>query len=88
MTRTPSVAYCQRIIQTTPKQELYDTIDQIPMLTKDFVFLSDIIEGLDNEALAAKHKKSPSRISQWKRSVYEKIHRYMIAQDQKARKAS
>lgn len=87
MTRTPSVAYCQRIIQTTPKQELYDTIDQIVMSTKDFVFLSDIIEGLDNDALAAKHKKSPSRISQWKRTVYEKIHRYMIAQTNSVKKA-
>ena len=82
MTKTPSVAFCTRTIQITRKQDLYTLIDEAPMKTRDFAFLADIIEGLDNEALAQKYKKSPSRISQWKRCVFEQFHRFLIAQEQ------
>lgn len=81
MTKTPSVAFVERAIHTTRKQDLYAILDDAPMRTKDYAFLSDIIEGLDNSALINKYKKSQSRISQWKRRVFEQLHHYMIAQD-------
>lgn len=82
MTQTPSVAFCTRAIQTTRKQDLYALLDDMPMRTKDYAFLSDIIEGLDNNKLATKYNKSQSRISQWKRRVFEQLHRYIISQDE------
>lgn len=80
---TPAVAFCMRAIKTTRKQVLYDLLDESPMATKDYAFIADIIEGLDNTNLAIKYKKSASRISQWKRRVFEELHRFMIAQDKK-----
>lgn len=76
---TSSVAFCTRKIENTKKDELYDIIEQMSIKTRDYAFLSDVIEGLDNKQLAAKYKKSASRICQWKRRVFEKLHRFIVA---------
>lgn len=78
MQKTPAVAYVSRKIKISGKKELYELLDDSPLKIKDYAFMSDIIEGLDNKALARKYRKSPSRISQWKRSVFEQVHEYEI----------
>lgn len=76
MTRTPSVNYYTRKIRTYGREELYEELDDSPLNTRDYAFLSDIIEGLTNQQLQAKYHKSASRISQWKRSIFEQMHQY------------
>lgn len=79
--KTPCVAYCIRLLQTTGKKALYEIIEDMPLKTRDYAFLADVIEGLDNEALMKKYKKSQSRITQWKRRSFEKLHQFIIAQN-------
>lgn len=78
MTKTASVAYFTHRIKTAGREELYELIEDSTLGTRDYAFLSDIIEGLTNQELAEKYHKSPSRISQWKRSVFERMHRYEL----------
>lgn len=78
MTKTASVAYYSHKLKISGREELYELIDDSPLNTKDYAFLSDIVEGLSNQALAEKYHKSPSRISQWKRSVFEQMHAYEL----------
>lgn len=78
MTKTASVAYFTRRIKTTGREEIYELLEDAPLRIQDYAFLADIIEGLDNAALAEKYHKSPSRISQWKRSVFEQMHAYEL----------
>lgn len=78
MTHTPAVAYCHKRFKTAGREEIYTLLDDAPLRIKDYAFLSDVIEGLSNQQLAAKYHKSPSRISQWKRSVFEQIHEYEL----------
>lgn len=78
MKKTPAVAYCSKRMKTAGKEELKELIKDIPLNSYDFKFLNDIIEGLNNQELAEKHHKSQSRISQWKRSVFEQVHAYEL----------
>ena len=78
MTKTPSVAYFTRRIRILGKEEIYELLEDAPLKTRDYAFLSDIIEGLDNRQLSEKYHKSPSRVSQWKRSVFEQMHAYEL----------
>lgn len=80
MTKTPSVNYYTRKIRTYGRDELYEEIDNSPLSTRDYAFLADIIEGMTNQQLKAKYHKSASRISQWKRSVFEQMHAYDLHQ--------
>lgn len=82
MQKTPSVAYFTRRLQTAGREEIYEVIEDAPLKTKDYAFLADIVEGLSNQALAQKYHKSPSRISQWKRSVFEQMHQYELHHEQ------
>lgn len=78
MKKTPSVAYFSRRLHTTGREEIYEIIEDAPLKTRDYAFLADIVEGLSNQDLARKYHKSPSRISQWKRSVFEQMHQYEL----------
>ena len=82
MTKTPSVAYYTTKIKTFSKTELYEQLEDSTLTPRDYAFLSDIIEGLSNQQLATKYHKSPSRISHWKRSIFEQMHKYDLHQDQ------
>lgn len=83
MTKTPSVKYYTRKIRTYGRDELYEEIDNSPLNTRDYAFLADIVEGLTNRQLQEKYNKSASRISQWKRAVFEQMHAYDLHQAEK-----
>lgn len=78
MKKTPPVAYCAKLLRIAGKSELMEMLEDIPLSSHDYAFIKDIIDGLNNQELAEKHHKSASRISQWKRSVFEKIHTYEL----------
>lgn len=82
MKKTPGVAYFSRRLHTAGREEIYELIEDSPLTTRDYAFLSDIVEGLTNQALAQKYHKSPSRISQWKRSVFEQMHQYEMHREE------
>lgn len=77
--KSPSVAYVYKKISTTKKSVLYEELEDSPLNIRDFAFMCDIVGGLCIQELAAKYHKTPSRISQWKREVCEKVHAFDLA---------
>lgn len=84
MKKTPAVAYYSHKIAITNRKELYAELEDAPIKLRDWAFLSDIIEGLSNQELSRKYKKSPARISQWKRRIFEHLHEYDLHQARKS----
>lgn len=76
MRKSPAVAYWSRKIRITSKEELYDSLEDAPLSTREYAFIADIIEGLELEELARKYKVSYSRITKWKREMCEVMHAY------------
>ncbi len=77
--KSPSVAYFEKKYRTTKKSEFFDWLDDSPLNTRDYSFISDVVEGLSNKELADKYHKSESRIARWKREVCEKLQEYDVA---------
>ena len=77
--KSPSVAYMTHKIRTTGRTALFKFIDDAPISTKDYAFISDVIYGYKIKELAKKYKKSESRICKWKREVFEKLHRFELS---------
>lgn len=77
--KSPSVNYFYRKIQTTKKSELFAQLEESPLTEGEYSFIRDVIKGLSIMELSEKYFKTPSRISQWKREVCEKIHAFDIA---------
>lgn len=77
--KSPSICYVQTKINTTKKSALIAQLKEIPLTAREFDFICDIISGLSIKELAAKHNKTPARISQMKREVCQKIHRFDLA---------
>jgi uncharacterized protein YjcR len=44
-----------------------------PLSQKDISFMIDILDGMSYQELATKYNKSKPRISQWKRTCFEKL---------------
>ena len=79
MQKSPSVAYFCRKIETTGRTELFDFLEDAPISVKDYAFITDVIYGFTIAQLAAKYHKSQSRISKWKRQVFERLHRFELS---------
>lgn len=79
MKKSPPLVYFYKKVRTTKKSILFEWLDDSPLTSKEFAFISDVIEGLSLIELADKFHKTPSRISHWKREVCEKIHAFDIA---------
>ena len=77
--KSPSVNYVYKKIRTTKKSVLYEELEDSPLSVHDFAFICDVIAGLNITELSDKFHKTPSRISQWKREVCEKIHQFDLA---------
>lgn len=77
--KSPSVNYFYKKIKTTRKTELFRQLEDSPLSVNEYAFISDIISGLSIKELSEKFHKTPSRISQWKREVCEKIHTFDMA---------
>lgn len=77
--KTPAVNYVYKKIRTTKKSVLYAELEDSPLSIRDFAFVCDIIAGLTITELSNKFHKTPSRISQWKREVCEKIFDFDLA---------
>lgn len=77
--KTPSVNYVYKKIRTTRKSDLLKQLEDIPLSAREYSFMCDIIAGLDLTDLAEKYHKTYSRVSQWKREVFEKIHAFDVA---------
>ncbi len=77
--KSVSVAYYSRKIKISSRSAIIDEIMDSPLSQKDVGFMIDILDGLSIIQLAEKYQKSKPRISQWKRSCFEKLHRYNIA---------
>lgn len=73
MEKTRAVAYMTYKIRTMDRVELLQQIDHTPISNTDHQFLIDVIGGLSYKELAEKYCKSPSRIYQWKRTLFERL---------------
>ena len=74
--KSPSVIYVYKKIRTTRKSELYRQLQDSPLTTRELAFIGNIIDGLSIAELSENFHLSPSRISEWKREVCEKIHAF------------
>ncbi len=77
--KSPAVNFFYKKISTTKKSKLYAELEDSPLTVHEFAFISDVIEGFTITELSEKFHKTPSRISQWKREVCEKIHDFEMA---------
>lgn len=77
--KLPAIAYYTYKVRTTGKRELIEELKNAPISEKDFNFLLDIINGFSYKQLADKYEKSEARIYQWKRNLFERLHRYDCA---------
>lgn len=76
MYRTPKVAFINYKINSSNRITFRQELDAAPINNIDKVFLEDILSGMSYKELSAKHNKSISRISQWKRELYDKLADY------------
>ena len=76
MYRTPRVAFINYKITTSNRIVFRDELSQAPIKNIDKIFLEDILSGMSYKELSVKHNKSISRISQWKRELYDKLADY------------
>ena len=77
--KSPSLAYFYKKQRTTSKSELYDWLDDSPLNSRDYAFISDVIEGFSLTELSDKYHKTASRCSHWKREVCDRLQEYDIA---------
>lgn len=77
--KSPSIVYVYKKIRTTKKSVLLTQLKESPITESEYSFICDIISGQSIKELSAKYNKTPSRISQWKRELCEKIHAFDIA---------
>lgn len=74
--KTPAFAYYNHKIKTTRKSILIKEWQDAPITNLDLEFLQGILNGLSYQELSEHFNKSESRIGQWKRSLFEKLHRF------------
>lgn len=77
--RSPAVNYVYKKVSTTKKSVMQEQLKEIPLTTTEYNFINDVIAGLSIMELSDKYNKSPSRTSQLKREICEKIHAFDIA---------
>lgn len=80
MKKTPAVSYCDRKIKTMGRREIFHDLDNAPLTDREHAFMTDIISGLSIKELAAKYNLSTSRITKWKRELFERLHAYDMRQ--------
>lgn len=77
--KSPCIIYVYKKIRTTRKSELYKQLQDSPLTTRELAFIGNIIDGLSIAELSENFHLSPSRISEWKREVCEKIQAFDAA---------
>lgn len=77
--KSPAITYVYKKIRTTLKSVFISELKDYPLTESEFEFFAAILQGASIAELSEKFCKSPSRISQWKREVCEKIHAFDIA---------
>lgn len=77
--KSPSLAYFYKKQRTTSKSEFYDWLDDSPLTSREYAFISDVVEGLSLTELADKYHKTASRCSHWKKEICDRLHEYDIA---------
>lgn len=77
--KSPSVTYVCKKVKTTRKSVLLEQLKDYPLTDTEYNLLCDAIAGLSITELSDRYNKSPSRISQCKREICEKIHAFDIA---------
>lgn len=78
MEKSKSVIYVMRLITTTPRSELNNILQDIPIKRTEYYFIMDIVDGLSYKELAQKYNKSESRIGKWKKEICDKIQRFQL----------
>ena len=58
------------------QSDFYNYIQDSPLSNIEKDLMLDIRKGLSNENLSEKYKKTISRITQWKHSIYEKLYNW------------
>lgn len=76
--RTPAVAYITHLIKTTSKKELNEILNESPLKPQEIDLILRYINGASYKELAEIFHKSTQRINQWKRTVYEKLHYFIV----------
>lgn len=79
MKKSPPIIYVYKKIRTTKKSDLLEQLKECPLQDRDLSFICSIIAGLTITELSEKYHRTPSRISQWKREVCEKIQAFDMA---------
>lgn len=78
--KSPATAYYSRKLKITSRSTIYQDLDDAPLTRREREFLEDVIEGMTLQELADKHNLSTSRISKWKRQVFERMQAYDLRQ--------
>lgn len=74
--KSPAVSFVQHRFQTTSRCELLNEIQDAPLKDKDRDLVVKFLEGYSYKELAIHFNLSESRISKWKRSVFERLFVY------------
>ena len=77
--KSPSIIYVYKKIRTTKKSELYKQLQESPLTTRELAFIGNVIDGLSITELSEQFHLSPSRISEWKREICQKIQAFDAA---------
>lgn len=79
MRKGPAINYVFKKFSITKKSVLFKQLEDYPLSKRDYSLACDMINGLSIKDLSEKYYKTPSRISQWKREVCEKIQAFDVA---------
>lgn len=74
--KSPATTYYSRKLKVTSRSKLSQEIDDAPLNRREREFICDVAEGLTLQELADKYNLSTSRISKWKREIFERMLAY------------
>lgn len=77
--KSPATAYYSRKLKITSRSKLTADLDDAPLTKREREFIRDIVEGMTLQELADKHSLSTSRISKWKREIFERLQAYDLS---------
>lgn len=77
--KSPATAYYCRKLKITSRSKITQDLNDAPLTTRERLFIQDVIEGMTLQELADKHNLSTSRISKWKREIFERLQAYDLS---------
>lgn len=77
--KSPSMAFCSRLLSTTTRSELKQLLEEAPLSVAEKTFILDVHDRMSLKALADKYSLSVSGIAKRKQNVFIRLHKFEVS---------